>query len=214
MMKYEPFVAEVAARLGLSVRSEAEHAIDATLSVLGAHLPEPHAAAVTKQLPIELAQMLHGRSYRGDVELADFYAEVREAEGVPMGFAMEHALVVCQVLAEAVDLEARKHLSVHAPRSMAPLFTLRSMPAAAPPHLSEHIVLPGSGHTLASGRPGSEHPLSEAVGAGHRDSIARSDDPHADVKLSSTRGMSSERYRETLASGMPGSKRSLSSAKG
>jgi uncharacterized protein (DUF2267 family) len=161
MMRYEQFVAEVAGRLGLGERSDAERAIQATLGVLGAHLPEPHAAAVAKQVPGELAQMLRSRSYCGDVELPDFYAEVRDAEGVSQGFAMEHALVVCQVLTEAVDHEARKHLSVHAPRSMLPLFTVRSMPAAAPLHLTEHF-----GHTLASGRPGSEHPLSEAAGAG------------------------------------------------
>lgn len=213
MMKYEQFVEEVAARSGLGSRSEAEHAVEATLRVLAAHLPEPHAAAVAKQLPVELARVLRSRSYCGDVELFEFCAEVRDAEGVSLGFAIEHALVVCQVLTQAVDHEARKHLSVHTPRSMLPLFTVRAMPAAAPPHFAEHIVLPGWGHTLGSGRPGSQHPLSDAVGAGQRHSIALSDDPHAEVRLSSTRGASAERHHETLALGKPGSRRPVSGAR-
>jgi len=44
----------------------------------------------------------------------------------------------------------------------------------------------------------------------HRHSVARSDDPHADSKLSSARGLRQEREQRTLASGRPGSRRPLS----
>jgi hypothetical protein len=58
--------------------------------------------------------------------------------------------------------------------------------------------------TLATGRPGSRHPLSESPPpAGHTHSAARSDDPHAETKLSSARGLTQERHDESLSTGRP-----------
>ncbi len=141
-------------------------------------------------------------------------ARIAHRAGVPVGFAREHAQVVCQVLSEAVGVEGRQHLRVHLPRAMADLFTPRATSSPPPTHIHPHHVEPGEGRTLASGRPGSTNPLSGATSAAHRDSIARSDDPHADTKLSSAHGLSAEQHNETLAGGRPGSKRSLSDARG
>jgi hypothetical protein len=59
--------------------------------------------------------------------------------------------------------------------------------------------------TLATGRPGSSHPISEAsADRTQRESIAASENPHADTKLSSTPGVSSVRSGRSLASGKPG----------
>ena len=44
----------------------------------------------------------------------------------------------------------------------------------------------------------------------HAESVARSDDPHADTRLSSSQGMTQERRGETLAEGRPGSDRPVS----
>jgi hypothetical protein len=75
-------------------------------------------------------------------------------------------------------------------------------------------VDPGRGTTLATGRPGSRHPVSEAhEDRAHTESIARSDDPHGDTKLSSSRGLTQERLRETLAEGRPGPEHPVSNTK-
>ncbi|MBX3231426.1 MAG: hypothetical protein KIT84_10810 [Labilithrix sp.] len=71
----------------------------------------------------------------------------------------------------------------------------------------------GRGHTLATGRPGSRHPISEARHAGaHAESVVRSDNPHGDMKLSSARGTTQEREHEDLAEGKPGADRNLADA--
>ncbi len=214
-MKHEHFVDEVANRAVLPLEGQAEGAIEVTLEVLGRHLADAHAAQVARRLPDSIAQFLRRRRFERDVEPDEFYREIAERAGVPIGFAREHAQVVCQVLAEAVGVEGRQHLRVHLPHAMAELFTPRgSSNPPPPPHVHPHVVSPGEGHTLASGRPGSTTPLYTAVSAGHRDSIARSDDPHAHTKLSSAQGLSAEQHHETLASGKPGSKRSLADARG
>jgi hypothetical protein len=62
--------------------------------------------------------------------------------------------------------------------------------------------------TLSEGKPGSRHPLSEArLDRAQSNSVARADEPHADTKLSSARGLTQERLHETLAVGRPGPKR-------
>jgi hypothetical protein len=75
----------------------------------------------------------------------------------------------------------------------------------------EYVHLePGRG-TLAEGRPGSHHPLSEArPERAHSHSVVRADNPHGDTKLSSAVGFTQEREQETLAAGHPGSDRPLS----
>lgn len=64
------------------------------------------------------------------------------------------------------------------------------------------------GHTLADGKPGSRHPLSEANPShGQSHSVAESANPHADTKLSSSKGTTQEREKEDLAEGKsPGRK--------
>jgi hypothetical protein len=111
-------------------------------------------------------------------------------------------------LADALSEDVLTRLRRHMPGDMGQLFTPpRAMTStAAEPH-GKHA--PGPGSTLADGRPGSRHPLSEANPA-HRDSVARSENPHADTKLSSSAGMTQERVSDTLATGKPGSHRPLS----
>lgn len=45
------------------------------------------------------------------------------------------------------------------------------------------------------------------------ESVAKSENPHADTKLSSSHGLTQEREHDTLAEGRPGSKHPLSEAK-
>lgn len=215
-MNHEQFVLEVANRAVLPLEGQAERAVETALEVLGSHLPDAHTEQVARRLPEPIAQFLRRKRYESDVLPDEFYREIARLEGVPIGFAREHAQVVCQVLSEAVGVEGRQHLRVHLPREMAELFTPRRSSSFPPPpaHVHPHFVEPGAGRTLAAGRPGSLNPLYAATSLGHRGSIACSDDPHAATKLSSAHGLSAEQHQETLASGRPGSKQSLSDAKG
>ncbi len=213
-MDYAEFLHQVRTRTGLAHDREARRAAAATLEILGQHLPGNDRDAVCRQVPAEIAQLLRRRHYDGDIEADDFFELVSELEGVGIGFALEHAEVVCQVLADAVDAEGRRHLTVNVLPSLARLFEPRGTPSPVPSHVHDHAVVPGEGHTLASGHPGSYRPISEAHGLAHADSMVASDNPHGDVKLSTTRGLSQERFHETLANGRPGSKRSLSDTKG
>jgi hypothetical protein len=67
------------------------------------------------------------------------------------------------------------------------------------------------GHTLATGRPGSRHPLSEAApSAGQSDSVVANGNPHGDRKLSSAPDTA---VADTLADGRPGSGAPLADAR-
>lgn len=69
------------------------------------------------------------------------------------------------------------------------------------------------GRTLADGRPGHAHPLAEAgPDRGQSGSVAQPG-AHEDSKLSTSHGISSERYGESLADGAPGSRNPLSRGK-
>lgn len=64
-----------------------------------------------------------------------------------------------------------------------------------------------TGNNLASGRPGSRHPLSEAKpNGGQSNSVVESTNPHGDTKLSSSKGLTQEREKEDLAEGQPAGK--------
>lgn len=210
-MSYERFIDAVSWRCGFEERAPAERAVEATLRVLAERLDEADARAVARQLPPRLASLMRADEHGAEFGLADLYDRVARLEGVNRSFAAEHAQVVCQVLCDYLDDEGRKHLRVHVPPEIADLFTPR--PPAAPLRAEDrprHRAPPGSGRTLASGRPGSSRPLSEADGWAHTDSVVRSADPYADRKISSARGTTQEVEGETLATGKPGSKHPVS----
>ena len=85
---------------------------------------------------------------------------------------------------------------------------LESAPRA--PEVDEpHGTRPGHGHTLATGRPGSRHPLSESgPRPAQTDSVA-TENPHGDSKLSSATAPGVE----PLATAGPGPEETLATAK-
>lgn len=204
-MDYDRFVEEVQRRAGFEGRTEAERAITVTARTLGERLLPTEAAAVAGGLPGPVAAAVRGATYQGDFDRDELYDRIARREGAPRGFGREHAQAVCQVIGEALPEAERARLQRHLP-DWADLFASR--PAGAPPPRPPHAASPpeiGHGSTLATGRPGSHHPLSEArPETAHAQSVARSDDPHADTKLSSSPGLTQERLRETLADGRPG----------
>lgn len=207
-MRYEAFIDEVCWRAGLQDdRALAERGVAATLEMIGERLPSVDANGVADHLPAPLGAAIRRRRRHGEFAVEELFEHVREAEGVGLGFAVEHARVVCQVLAEILDAEGRTHLQHGLPPEWVTLFTPRESVTPEPPPPGPP---PGHGSTLASGRPGSRRPLSEAAPSrGQTESVVVSANPHGDEKLSSAPG---ERLGATLAEERPGSEHPVSEA--
>jgi uncharacterized protein (DUF2267 family) len=182
-------IEDVRKRGGVADDGRAELAIAAVVSVLGGALSGADAEALAMDLPASFAERM--RRSAGGAELADvqqLYERVAARGALTLGLAVEESQVVLQVLAEQCSDEALMRVRKHLPADVASLLT----PHAAaidvePPRRA--APEPALVHTtLASGRVGSEHPLSEArPDRAHEHSVARSRNPHGDRKLSSTR---------------------------
>jgi uncharacterized protein (DUF2267 family) len=133
--------------------------------------------------------------------LHDFYDRVASREGVEPGFAVEHAQCVCRAIGEQLDERARDRLARLVPDDLAELFAARESPHA-PMRIAHHREHARA--TLSEGHASSSHPLSQSQPhTAHAESVARSDNPHADTKLSSSSGSTQQRERETLADHAP-----------
>lgn len=205
-MTREELLSQVAERAGLAGLEEAAQTVRAVLAVLCERLSWPTIQALSGELPVPLPTGMRGGSPQEGFDLAELHARVARREDVRPGFAVEHTGVVCQVVAEALSPGALHRLRAALPEPIGALFTPRE-----PAERFEHVHLDPSHHTLAEGRPGSRHPLSESQSErAHAHSVVRADNPHGETKLSSAAGLTQEREQETLATGHPGSSRPLS----
>jgi uncharacterized protein (DUF2267 family) len=217
-MECQRWVEEVQRRTGLATPELAKWAIEATLGVLRQRLLDDEAAALAGALPEPFAGLVRGGAYDEDFGVEELYRRVHRREGVHIGFAAEHAQAVFQVLAEEIDGEILARLRRHLPADYAALLEPRPPHSTAgeppPTERRAHGTPPGEGSTLADGRLGSRHPLSEARPQdAHQESVARSDNPHGETKISSSHGLTQERRDDTLAAGTPGSSRPIHSAR-
>ncbi len=205
-MSEDQFITRICQLGPFADRKQAREAASATLSVLGKRLMADEAHFVGQELPLFAADRLHQHARGADFSKQEFFRMLSESEKAPLGFSIEHAEAVCRVVAEALASPTLERLQRHLP-DLADLFDLPE-PSTNVPEPSAHYQ---QGSTLADGVPGSRRPLSTArpEQIGHEHSIANSDDPHADTKLSSTRGLTQEREHHTLADGKPGSRRPL-----
>jgi uncharacterized protein (DUF2267 family) len=202
-------VEEVAARAGFPDAEGAERATRAVLGVIAERLSRSECEALAEALPAGFVEPLRRAELDAGFEVDDLYACVAREERVTIGFAKEHAVSVCQVVAEALSDEALGRLERALPRSIATLFERGSTASDLPPRATSR------GGTLAEGRPGSSHPISEArPERAHGESVARAENPHGDTKLSSSRGLTQEREGESLATGRPGSSHPLTGDEG
>jgi uncharacterized protein (DUF2267 family) len=188
----------------------ARHAWRATLQALRCGLTEDEADWLAIDLGPELAAPLVSAVQPVELTPDVFYRTVARMAGQRQSVAREQAQVVCRALAEVLSFSTIGRLRRSVPR-LAPLFLL---PEAPPLPSGPHALRtdPGADHTLAGGRPGGDHPLyaarratdAETPGASasraHAHSVAMSDEPHGDSKLSSSRGLSQERQKASLAS--------------
>ncbi|MFT3767757.1 MAG: DUF2267 domain-containing protein [Minicystis sp.] len=215
MISYDDLVAEVQRRAGLEGPEEAERLLAVTARALGERLLPDEAGPVASALPEPAAQRIREARYERDFDIDELYDRVGRREGAGHGFGREHAQAVCQIIGESVPEAVRVRLQKHLGPSFAPLFEPRphTSPPPRPVHASPSVE-PGRGTTLATGRPGSRHPVSEAqADRAHAASIARSADPHGETKLSSSHGLTQERLRDTLAEGKPGPEKPVSDTK-
>jgi uncharacterized protein (DUF2267 family) len=200
------FVETVRRAGGFATLASAAQAIDATLAALGARLLPVERDLIAAALPPAHAAGLTSAGPKGQLTVEDLVRAVADREGVAPPTAKEHVQVVLAIVAERLDAEARALLERRLPPSV--LALLGPLPVAAAQAAPEHEAQPG--RALSSGRPGGDHPLSEArPHREHAQSVA-AENPHGESKLASASGIAQERSGETLASGTPGSRRPIS----
>ncbi len=128
---------DIQTRMGGASEAQAERAVVATLSGLAEVVRTVDLEPLAQALPRCYAQVLYQRHRdasetlrSGDrrvssaavgnpqcgpdrqVDLATFFARVASREGVPIGYAMEHAQAVCRALWGLIDEQARAQLSI------------------------------------------------------------------------------------------------------
>jgi uncharacterized protein (DUF2267 family) len=205
-MNYDELVELVQERGALESADEARRVLAVTARVLGQRLMPDEAKPIADVLPEAVAERLRATAYERDFEVDELFDRVARGEGAGKAFGKEHAEVVCQIIGDLLPDAARMRLSRHLGPAFARLFEPRPPPSRPPRHFR---ASPGVDRaqqtTLATGRPGSHNPLSDgAPDLAHTHSVARSDDPHADTRLSSAAGLTQERLGDSLATGAPG----------
>jgi uncharacterized protein (DUF2267 family) len=156
----ETFPARVSELGGALSRGDALRAARAVLTAIGERLRDDERAMLARELPTGMREALDRAGYRGDFDRDELFARVARHAAVDRGFAIERAEVVCQALGEALPEEALVRLKKQLGASIASLFEPRA-PIPTIPRTTET-----SGSTLASGREGGRHPMSEARNTG------------------------------------------------
>lgn len=198
---------EVKTATGIQARAHARAALDTVLDALGAMVSHPRRETIASALPPAAAEPLRRRDYDQAASLDWLVATVAGLEHVRDGSAIEHVEAVFSVLRSRLDPDLWRVLLSELPDEVAALDPPR-YGSTPPPRRSSHP--PGKPHRLSDARPGSEHPVAES--AAHREhshSVAATDDPHGDTKLSEARGMTQQREHESLAEGEPGFERTI-----
>jgi len=206
---YEAFVNDVTAQAHFGGAGAAKRAIEAVLHALAQSLPARVAREIAAHLPAEMAASMSNVSGEGASLASDFYARIGERAGLSLSQGLEQAQVVCSVLSRRLEPSLRERFARELPDEIGALFEEpEPLVSPLPTRSRSRSTLPaegklGGGHSLSTGRPGSSHPLSEAVPPGAQSHSVAAFDPHEDSKLSSASGLTQEREGETLADGHP-----------
>lgn len=179
-MNYEQFILAVKRHAG-DDKAAARRAAEKTLEVFGELLSSTDQKALADALPEPLNEVVCARRPGQSYDIDEFYRRVDIEHDQSQGFQVEHAQAVLAALTELVDRETRIRLQKHLPEGFKPLLEPREIPEYDG---SKHHDSRTEERKLSTGRPGSEHPLSEGKGDAQSDSVAASDNPHGDRKLS------------------------------
>lgn len=177
------------AQRGLADKTASRHVLRATLAVLGERLVDDEAQALGEVLPAELAECIDRSEYDGDFGAEELFDRVRRREHTPDSRAKESAEIVLTVLGACLGPDVRMRIARGLPARAAELL-LGGRECSGEP--SPHRDAPRASRTvtLAGGRSGSRHPLSEAAPpAGHAHSVALNLSPHGATKLSGAKGV-------------------------
>jgi len=200
-MSYEELIDAVEDGAGLSSRAEAKAAVTAVFGALATRVLPGDRRVLIALLPPPLAALFDGDEQGAEESLDRIVEEVAEAEQIRDGFGREHLDVVGAAVAATLHPDAVAALRNHLPAAVASIFTPK--PKAGRVERPTPLEVPAqTGRHLADARPGGAHPVSEASAErAHSESVARSDDPHGDTKLSGAKGLTQEREGESLAEG-------------
>jgi uncharacterized protein (DUF2267 family) len=182
----ETLLDEVMWRGGIGDRSRAEVAVEASLEALAAELTPADARRLAAWLPPSFAGALERRKPAAPAGPDTLYTQLATREKVSHGIAIEHARAACAAIAQSLDAEDRGFLARRLPAVWAALLApFESAPESGTPGGTP----PGHGRTLATGKPGSRHPLAEARAPGAQaESVVAAENPHGTSKLSSGGG--------------------------
>lgn len=204
-MSLETFVGEIQRQTGLQPVERVLRLVRRVLASLDEVLVGDELATLRTSVPAALQGALEGRTGRSTSSVERLFARVQKLEVVRRPVAIERAEIVCRQLGAMLPADVATRWARDLPAPVAALFltappTGLSTGAPAPrPSIPRPVAPPP---TLATGRPGSMHPVSEShPERAHRNSVARTADPHADTRLSASRGLTQERLHETLAEG-------------
>jgi uncharacterized protein (DUF2267 family) len=188
-------------RAGLRTAREAKKAVVAALGALRSALEDSDAQAVAAELPRQMARHLERTVVTPALGVKAFYVESERRERVGLGFAMEHAQVTLQVLAELLQPELVARLRRRLPADIAALLKHHHPPAEPPPHVHMHPAHRDTPiQTLARSRPGASETIAEARGElAHHASVARTGAPRAERMIASAASTRPGREDETLA---------------
>lgn len=148
-----------AMRDGFTHRDEAARAVESVLAAFAGCFAPGDAAPLAGCLSHRLARDVTEAPHGPDDDVEALFARAQAREDVTAPLAREHVWIILRALAESIDpvIQARLSRALSAP--LAEMFAPRG--SVAPRASDAHRDAP-SLHTLASGRPGSLHPVSEA----------------------------------------------------
>lgn len=201
-MLYSEFICQITD--GLHGLKDAEHALASTLETLGFLLPERLVRALSAALPSECSDPLALGLSASRLQLRTHGSAGVQPDALPRP-AMERIQMVCAALAPVLPPELVADLIRELPERFKVAFECEA---------TQPMPTRVRRGTLASGRPGAAHPLSEATpgstqplhtahpGRAHQNSVLAAN-PHADTKLSSARGTTQEREHHSLAEERP-----------
>ena len=198
----------VALHTGLD-RVQAGRVTAAVVDALGELLTTDEAHALASGLSPGLSRLLLvgvGRDPHGDVE--SLVEGVAWRENVPDSIALEHVTAVLSAIAARLPADAQARLRADLPRDVAALLSPGSAPGEPVRFQRSRRHPPRP--TLATGKPGSAHPVSEARADRPRAHSVADPNPHGADKLSSAHGTTQELTGDTIAEGAPGPHRPLS----
>lgn len=192
------FVERVSELIGAASTESAARAILATLKAVGEALLPNEARSLARAFPPLLSEVIMNAPHVGRLSAEGLVARVTLHEGVAPGFAREHSQSVLRALGELLPGEPLTHLERDLAPEVAQLLRPHDEPEA-PPHSPRTAR-----HTLSEGKLAAQHSIAEAgLDTAHVHSVARSGNPHADTKLSSSHGVTQEALEESLATGHP-----------